>query len=204
MVDYSFNRLVTLQVYLGTLVTWHQLGNCCARANRMITEQLSESFTKAIIIKWWVIMTRRFCLCFLGSVIDNIRPWIGNLQYDYTCWQDCRDKNSIKGPAIIQRCQFYTVTPFKIASVTQHCFLHSSVALEGYQRAVSLGRPFNREVAGKRTQAHETSVTYVSSCLGCTALAAASFVDRSAGLDSLPCISNKVLCTKHTAMFDNQ
>lgn len=46
--------------------------------------------------------------------------------------QDGGDKNSIKGPAIIQRCQFYTVTAFKIASVTQHCFLHSGVALEGH------------------------------------------------------------------------
>lgn len=73
---------------------------------------------------------KTFMLLFLGSPIANIRPW--NAQYDYMCWQDSKDINSIKGLAIIQRCQFYTVTPFKIASVTQHCFLRSRVALEGH------------------------------------------------------------------------
>lgn len=154
------------------ILSIESLGACMREEQKRITFSLKKKKSFLQVLMCWIIVTRRFHLCFWGSVTDDIRPQRRNLQYDYMCWQDGGDKNSIKGPAIIQRCQFYTVTAFKIASVTQHCFLH----LKGARGAVSLGRPFSRWVTGKRRQAHEISVTYVSSCLGCSALTPVSLL----------------------------
>lgn len=154
------------------ILSIESLGACMREEQKRITFSFLKKKSFLQVLMCWIIVTRRFHLCFWGSVTDDIRPQRRNLQYDYMCWQDGGDKNSIKGPAIIQRCQFYTVTAFKIASVTQHCFLH----LKGTRGAVSLGRPFSRWVTGKRRQAHEISVTYVSSCLGCSALTPVSLL----------------------------
>lgn len=154
------------------ILSIESLGACMREEQKRITFSFLKKKSFLQVLMCWIIVTRRFHLCFWGSVTDDIRPQRRNLQYDYMCWQDGGDKNSIKGLAIIQRCQFYTVTAFKIASVTQHCFLH----LKGTRGAVSLGRPFSRWVTGKRRQAHEISVTYVSSCLGCSALTPVSLL----------------------------
>lgn len=126
------------------ILSIESLGACMREEQKRISFSFKKKRSFLQVLMCWIIVTRRFHLCFWGSVTDYIRPQRRNLQYDYMCWQDGGDKNSIKGPAIIQRCQFYTVTAFKIASVTQHCFLHSGVALEGHPGSSLIGATFQQ------------------------------------------------------------